>query len=277
MTPVTKFFVVGVAVLILVFATGRYLVPQERVVLPSEKHSSLEAPPRMDVAAVSVGEQPSPAPTLARISIVFGRDDNIWYASGFVVVDDVVLTATHALPRTFDRVKDHLFVDCDGQRIAGTLLYHDRGQEVMLIGASCGPANVELDTAPLDWDEKLVFAGYNFTFEEGDAPRQLKSATPFTRPTSFIPLANLGNDESRFEEAARRVYLEIRRQHLPEPFAITGAMVRGNSGGPVYRKTNGNIVGIAIIMDTEYDRTFVVPAVTIHTALRQAGLIAGLP
>jgi hypothetical protein len=276
----TKFFV-GTAALILVFVAGRSLASKDAcarvltpVVLPGEKTSILTDPPRMDVGAISVGEGPAYAPTLARITVMFGpRDQDVWYASGSVILDDVVLTATHTLPRTFDKAKDHIFVDCGGQRIPGTLLYHDRGQEVMLIGASCGHANVELDTQPLDWDEKLVFAGFNFTFKESEAGKRLESAISFSRPTSFIPSANLGTDESRFEEPARRVYLEIRRRHLPEPFAITGAMVRGNSGGPVYRKATGGVVGIAIIMDTEYDRTFVVPAVTIQTALHQAGLL----
>lgn len=265
-----------------VFAAGRLLAPNKpdvRAMSPvaprnETESASLDAPPLLDVAAISVGERDQPAPTLASISIEFGtHEKNVWYASGFVVVDDVVLTATHALSQAFDAKKDHIFVDCKGQRVAGTLLYHDRGQEVMLIGASCGHADVEIDTAPLDWNDKLVFAGINFTFEDGDKPRQLKSAEPFARPTSYIPSVNLGNDENRFQEPARRVYLEIRQRNLPEPFAITGAMVQGNSGGPVYRKANGAIVGFGIIMDTEYDRTFVVPAVTIQAALRKAGLL----
>ncbi len=273
-------FIGGAMLLVGAFAAGRHLVPSaEAAPMPPAVLYGNEAPtssenPLRDDAAISVGSKAPSKPVLAMITVLFGpRGKHAYYASGVVIADDVVATATHVLPETFDAAADHIFVDCDGRRISGTLLYHDRGREVMLVGASCGQAGVRVDTTPLEWDEPLMLTGFDFAFAGTGERRRLASATPFAKPTSFIPGANLGNDERRFEEPARRVFREIRDRHLPEPLAITGAMRRGNSGGPVYRKTTGDIVGLAIIIDAEYDRTFMVPAVTIHEALRQTKLL----
>lgn len=270
---------VSAAALVLVFAAGRHFAPKTQII---------QAPPE----AVTYGEeQPAPTnprddllasvrypghakPILAMITVISGsRGKDLRYASGFVIMDDVVASATHALPENFDPNQDHLFVDCDGRRISGTLLYHDRGQDVMLIGASCGKTDLIVDTTPLDWNVPLVFAAYNFTFTDGDATRRLEKATPFARPTSFIPQANLGQNGEMFEEHARKVYAEIRRRNLPEPIAMTGTMVRGNSGGVIYRASDGNVVGLATIIDRQYNRMFVVPAATLHDALRKADLL----
>ena len=54
---------------------------------------------------------------------------------------------------------------------------------------------------------------------------------------------------------------------------MTGTMVRGNSGGVIYRASDGNVVGLATIIDRQYNRMFVVPAATLHDALRKADLL----
>jgi hypothetical protein len=285
MSPVTR-IVLGSIAVVAVFAVGRLSAPATEIVSPGAHgrapHGNAVADSEEHLEehggafnAMHVGDADASAPLLAMVTVTFGPRANTstYYASGFLIRNDVVATSAHVLPEQFSAEGDHIFVDCDGKRIAGTIVYLDRALEVLLIGASCGQTDVDVDTTPLDWDEPLVFAGYDFTFENDDERKRLERATPFTRPTSFIPGVNLGDDEERFEESARRVYREIRRRHLPEPLAIAGAMQRGNSGGPVYRRKNGDIVGMAIILDAAFNRTFIVPAVTIHMALQRAKLL----
>ena len=73
-------------------------------------------------------------------------------------------------------------------------------------------------------------------------------------------------------ERAQDYYRQVVERGLPEPLGITGAMNLGNSGGPVYHRSDGSIVGMAIILDPSYNRTFIVPAISILEAIEEAGL-----
>lgn len=185
--------------------------------------------------------------------------------SGFVIDRDLVATTAHVIPQ---KEYKSLMVACNNKRVAGRVVYLDRNRDVTFISAECGERKTELDHETPGVDDPLVISGYMFSFNS--EPGCLSTvAKQFVGNTSPIPSAKITREivDSASNELTRSVLAATLTGDIPPMSAISGAMMPGNSGSPVFRRENGIVVGIASVIDFKMNRTYMIRAESLQQAL----------
>lgn len=206
--------------------------------------------------------------TIGSVTAIFiesGDNNECSCGSGFVIDRDLVATAAHVIPQ---KEYKSLMVACNNKRVVGRVVYLDRNRDVTFISAECGERKTELDHETPGVDDPLVMSGYMFSFNsEPGCPSIV--AEQFVKNTSPIPSAKITREsvDSASNELTRSVLAATLTGDIPPMSAISGAMVPGNSGSPVFRRENGIVVGMASFIDFKMNRTYVIRSVSLRQAL----------
>lgn len=181
--------------------------------------------------------------------------------SGFVVTDNVIVSAAHVIP---EGVGEEADVYCGDSSVRGAVVFHDRVRDVMIMEAEgCTGRTLAFDTRPPRANWHVDVAG--FTFDD-----DFSGASRYHLRASALPDAVL--DPAMMREGDTRRYVEeMGRNGLPRLVAFDRLLIPGNSGSPVYR--DGKIVGMAVILDSVNGRTYMVPAATIRRTLVELHVI----
>jgi S1-C subfamily serine protease len=204
------------------------------------------------------------------ILIVFHDLQRAGQGSGFVHGDRTVITAAHL---TAGQNHDSLsfFVWCNHEWTRGDILHRHEVRDVMVLRADCQAPRLPTDQLAEAVNTSLYISGFNFKPESATMPRPI--AERFVRHTERVPFAELKDDHValRHRPILSWRITERGRQGLPALPALAGALRPGNSGSPVF-DDDGRLVGMFIIFDHIYNRSYIVPVTDITYALQKAGL-----
>ncbi len=195
------------------------------------------------------------------------------FGSGFLVSSGVVMSAAHVAKTGFADAGLGIVVHCGTKHIEGTLLTHDPVSDVMLISAQgCVADETAIDPRELEVNDPLHICGFKFMY---DPNRDLIHVQRYFEMTSPIPQAilearNLDLHSPDGKDIARRLYL-MQEQGLPRLQAISGAMIQGQSGSPIF-DDEGAVVGMLVITSPRFNRSFIVPGATLAKTMRDAHL-----
>lgn len=202
--------------------------------------------------------------SVTAIFVEFENADDYNNGSGFVIGRDLVATTAHIIP---EKEYKALVVACNNTRSAGRVAYLDRNRDVAFIRAECGETQAELDNEALAVDDPLIVSGYMFYIQGGRTYRHTV-AEQFVSNTSLIPSAKITREiiDSASNELTRSVLAATLTGDIPPMSAISGAVVPGNSGSPVFRQ-NGRVAGMASVFDLKMNRTYMIRAESLKQAL----------
>ena len=186
--------------------------------------------------------------------------------SGFLVAPDTVATAAHVIPDGHDGA---ILVFCvkrdDGLMgaVEGRVLDVDAERDVALLSVDgCEDAEpVTLAKAAPGPNEALNALGYSSAAEIGTGVVDADHTT-----CSFIPGANLAKGSATQVLAGSWDALVA-----PNLVGITGVVEFGNSGGAVFRNSDGAVVGLISARDSYLARSFMAPAASIRELLERNG------
>lgn len=187
--------------------------------------------------------------------------------SGFLVAPDTVATAAHVIPDGYD---GKVLVYCvrreDGLTgsVEGSVLDADPERDVALVAVT-GCSEVEpvtiAEEAPGP-NEMLDAFGYSIAEGIGIGIVDVDRMT-----CSFIPGADLAAGVRSL--GGRDDWAIMVSPHL---VGITGVVQRGNSGGPVCRRSDGAVVGMISAHEPYLERSFMSPAASIREMMDRNGL-----
>ena len=257
----------GIMVYFFVFAMPRsgavraIVTPDEPIVIGIAAPESMvivRCPPKID--RLSENERAVTAATY-RLQIPSGGG-----GSGFLVAPDTVVTAAHVVS---DGNDDKVLVYCvrrdDGLvgSVEGVVLDVDLERDVALLTVT-GCSDVEpvtlADSAPGP-NEMLNAFGYSNAEGVGVGVVDADHMT-----CSFIPGADLA---AGVRSAGGRDSWSA--MVSPNLAGITGVVKRGNSGGPVFRRRDGSVVGLISAHEPYMVRSFMAPATSIQEILDRNG------
>lgn len=238
------------------------------------KEIPILSPDTIEVRRMSPEGLPEgPATTFAqsvyiRVPMSAGLDTTYYYGSGFVIEPNIVVTAAHVIQ---DGAIGNPKVGCITSRgeeeVEAVALAIDRDRDVAVLGAEgCTGAVREIPERLPAIGDALLTVGFAFGSDDGVAV-----AAQAVMPTAIVPMARIDIEHFRSDDSVRRIVTAWRTRHIPEAYAISGALIPGKSGSPVF-DSDGIIVGVVIITDPLHNRSYVVPNVSLLHVLRGAGL-----
>ena len=176
--------------------------------------------------------------------------------TGIMLTHDLMVTAAHVIEDDYQTEVD---------------VYCIRQGEVEV-----PPTTGQILSLSREYD--VAFVWVEDCLADDAAPLQLRSEpTGFNTPLHMFGYQYEGDERERAFAGVHRPTSFISAVHLHEPGcprqleAVAGQARHGNSGGPVFT-SSGEVVGMIILIEPEFNRTLMVPASTIQSLMALEGL-----
>jgi hypothetical protein len=175
--------------------------------------------------------------------------------TGIMLTHDLMVTAAHVIADDYQTEVDVYCIRQGENEVpptTGQILSLSREYDVALVWVEDCLADdampLRLRDEPVGFDTPLHMFGYQHEGNEGE-----RAFVGVHRPTSFISAVHL-------DEPGCPRQLE----------AVAGQARHGNSGGPVFTST-GEVVGMIVLIEPEFNRTLIVPASAIRRLMEFEG------
>ncbi|MBI4457962.1 trypsin-like peptidase domain-containing protein [Candidatus Uhrbacteria bacterium] len=221
------------------------------------------AKPRVEIglAGKFLEDLPAPIKAGAAQTVVINKR-----GTGFVLQDDVVITAAHVVDYNEGGPALVNFSDDDERPglIVRSPILHDTA--IILVKCKADKA-LTLDERRLKADDQLRIAGFDFAIKDG-----VGYIMRYVRGASAIPDGHMTGAVSPMSTSLIALEDELRRHYkIPRLRALAPMVHPGNSGSPIFT-LDGTVVGMAVIYQGTHGRTFMVPAKTIRAVLEDVGI-----
>ena len=183
------------------------------------------------------------------------------YGTAFMIGPGVAVTNAHVVGEVpFNTLVE---VHCqNGQKQLGYVIESSGIYDLALVRVRC-PA-VKLNFARHDRFDELLVTG--MTYDLNDQPHKFFFRTSIVDETNWNMVANMFVDQSPELYA---FYLQAAITNAPNPFIMAGALAAGNSGSPVFRASDGTVVGVFFMYGATFNISYGIPSKSIVELMRK--------